>query len=76
MSHQLEQRRGIIDVHPVPGIWQLVIVNARLWRERPGSPRFLMRCPEGVRSCWLTGAGFEMGSVLSNHEALGARPRR
>jgi hypothetical protein len=48
--------------------------NVTLWRERPGSSRFLLRFPEGVRSCRLGPAGLEKGKTLTVHEALGNLP--
>jgi hypothetical protein len=48
--------------------------NRTVWREKAGSPRFLLRFPDGVRSCRLGPAGLEKGKVLTHHEALGNLP--
>lgn len=48
--------------------------NAPLWREKPGSPEFLLRFPDAVRSCRLTPAGVQSGQVVTAHEALGNAP--
>jgi hypothetical protein len=48
--------------------------NVTLWREGRGSPRFLLRFPEGVRSCRLRPAGLDKGKTLTVHEALGNLP--
>jgi hypothetical protein len=45
--------------------------NSTLWRETEGSLRFLLRFPEGVRSCRLGPGGLEKGRMLVEHEALG-----
>jgi hypothetical protein len=48
--------------------------NTTLWRETADSPRFLLRFPEGVRSCRLGPAGLEKGKTVLEHEALGNLP--
>jgi outer membrane protein assembly factor BamB len=48
--------------------------NTTLWRETPDSTRFLLRFPEGVRSCRLGPEGLEKGKTLTGHEALGNLP--
>jgi hypothetical protein len=48
--------------------------NVTLWREEPGSDRFLLRFPDGIRSCRLGPAGLEKGRTITEHEALGNLP--
>src|SRR5205807_2328558 len=45
--------------------------SAPLWRETPGAPDFLLRFPDGVRSCRLTAAGVQPGRLVTTHAALG-----
>jgi hypothetical protein len=48
--------------------------NVTVWRENAHSSRFLLRFPEGVRSCRLGAQGLAKGKVLTQHEALGNLP--
>jgi hypothetical protein len=48
--------------------------NVTVWREEPGSPRFLLRFPDGVHGCRLESAGLDRGKPVSTHEALGNLP--
>ncbi len=48
--------------------------NTPVWRERAGAPDFLLRFPDGVRSCRLGKTGLEQGSTITVHEALGNLP--
>ena len=51
--------------------------NTPVWREKAGSDRFLLRFPEGVRSCRLGPTGLEQASTITVHEASWAIcPRR
>src|SRR5262249_53782077 len=48
--------------------------NTTLWREKPGSDRFLLRFPDGVRGCRLGPDGLTRGKVITEHDALGNLP--
>jgi outer membrane protein assembly factor BamB len=48
--------------------------NAAVWRETPGSDRFLLQFPDGVHGCRLGPAGLEKGKAVAEHEALGNLP--
>lgn len=45
-----------------------------IWREKPGSDRFLLRFGDGVHSCRLTATELEKGDAIAQHEALGNLP--
>jgi hypothetical protein len=62
------------DLHLTSGSSPIAKGNTPLWREKPGSANFLMRFPDGVRSCRLGSGGLELGSTISVHEALGNLP--
>jgi hypothetical protein len=48
--------------------------NRTVWREKAGSPHFLLRFPDGIHSCRLGTAGLEKGRMPTRHEALGNLP--
>jgi len=48
--------------------------NVTVWREKAHSSSFLLRFPEGVRTCRLGARGLEKGKRLTEHEALGNLP--
>ncbi|MBI3866607.1 MAG: hypothetical protein HY290_32395 [Planctomycetia bacterium] len=62
------------DLRLTSGSSPLAKGNSAVWREKPGAPGFLLKFPDGVRSCRLGPAGLEKGSVVTEHEALGNLP--
>ena len=61
-------------VHPVPSEGSLSRTsggNRPVWRESPGSDLFLLRFPDGVSACRLTGNQVVRVRPVAIHEALG-----
>ena len=49
--------------------------NMRLWREKPGENRFILRFPDGVYACTLSANDLSKEALVTVHEALKNTPK-